>query len=100
MYSLTLLFNYIDNGLIEMEKNNIIRKLKTHGVNEDDMIIFLLKLRDKSFNIKDCDVLLHKLGYLKLFNTRTKETTINNESYDEKLINNFIYKRNLENNIF
>ena len=83
-----------------MEKNNIIRKLKTHGVNEDDMTTFLLKLRDKSFNLKDCDVLLHKLGYEKLFNTRTKESTIKNENNDEKLVNDFINKKNLENNIF
>jgi|GEM_PF-3949395 len=77
-----------------MEKNNIIRKLKTHGVNEDDMITFLLKLRDKSFNQKDCDVVLHKLGYDKLFNTKTKDITINNETCYEKLINDFINKKN------
>jgi len=83
-----------------MERNNIIRKLKTHGVNDDHLITFLLKLRDKSFNLKDCDVLLNKLGYEKLFNTRTKETAINNETYDAQLVNDFINKRNLENNMF
>ena len=83
-----------------MEKNNIIRKLKAHGVNEDHMMAFLLKLRDKSFNLKECDVVLHKLGYEKLFNTRTKESTIKNENNDEKLVNDFINKKNLENNIF
>ncbi|MGB5867567.1 MAG: hypothetical protein WBG69_06825 [Arcobacteraceae bacterium] len=50
-----------------MQKDSIIFMLKSHGVNEEDLAAFSLKLRDKSFTVDDCDKLLVKLGYEKLF---------------------------------
>lgn len=50
-----------------MQKDSIIFMLQAHGVNEEDMVAFSLKLRDKSFTVDDCDKLLVKLGYEKIF---------------------------------
>lgn len=81
-----------------MQTNNIIKKLKAHGVTEEDMITFTLKLRDKSFTLKDCDAVLTKLGYAKLFSTKKEEQPINNENCDNELINDFLNKRTSANN--
>jgi len=78
-----------------MQINNIIKKLKTHGVTEEDMITFTLKLRDKSFTIKDCDNVLVKLGYQRLFSVKKIEIDTNNELRESHLINEFIQRKSL-----
>lgn len=50
-----------------MQKDSILYILKGHGVGEDDLKIFSLKLKDKNFTISDCDKLLIKMGYDKVF---------------------------------
>lgn len=50
-----------------MEKKAILNVLKSNGVSEDHMKLFSEKLKDKKFSIDDCDKLLVKLGYEKLF---------------------------------
>jgi hypothetical protein len=50
-----------------MEKRSILNILKSSGVKEEHMKLFNEKLKDKSFTIDDCDKLLVKMGYEKLF---------------------------------
>lgn len=50
-----------------MQKDSILYILKGHGVSEEDLKIFSLKLKEKNFTIADCDKLLLKMGYDKIF---------------------------------
>jgi len=50
-----------------MERKSILYVLESSGVSIEDMKIFKDKLKEKSFTIDDCDKLLVKLGYEKLF---------------------------------
>ncbi len=59
-----------------MEKRSILNILKSSGVKEEDMVLFNDKLKDKRFTIDDCDKLLVKLGYEKLF-------VLDDENFDE-----------------
>ena len=79
-----------------MHKENIMRKLKNHGVTEDDMITFKLKLKDKSFTTKDCDNVLVKLGYEKLFSIKKIKINTNNELHERDLINEYIQRKSLD----
>jgi len=78
-----------------MHKDNIMRKLKTHGVTEDDMITFKLKLRDKSFTTKECDNVLVKLGYKRLFSIEKIKIDTNNKLHESDLINEYIQRKSL-----
>jgi len=66
-----------------MQKESIIFMLKSNGVNEEHLAMFNLKLRDKSFTVDDCDKLLVKLGYEKLFTIDDEITTLNGENIDD-----------------
>lgn len=66
-----------------MQKDSIIFMLRSHGVSEDDLAMFSLKLRDKSFTVDDCDKLLVKLGYEKLFTVEDDEPKQNGENIDD-----------------
>ncbi|MBD3840788.1 MAG: hypothetical protein IE909_02705 [Campylobacterales bacterium] len=50
-----------------MQKESILYLLDSHGVSEEHLAIFSDKLKNKSFTTADCDKLLVKLGYDKLF---------------------------------
>jgi len=51
-----------------MQKNSILYILDQHGVSEEDLKIFAERLKkEKKFTIADCDKLLIKLGYEKVF---------------------------------
>jgi len=65
-----------------MQKDSIIFMLKAHGVSEEDLATFSLKLRDKSFTVDDCDMVLVKLGYDKLF-TIEDDLSDQDENYDD-----------------
>lgn len=66
-----------------MQKDSIIFMLRSHGVSEDDLAMFSLKLRDKSFTVDDCDKLLVKLGYEKLFTVEDDEPKQNGDNIDD-----------------
>lgn len=69
-----------------MQKDSIIFMLKSHGVDEEHLAMFHLKLRDKSFTIDDCDKLLVKLGYEKLFILDEEITDKNSENSDDQFL--------------
>ncbi len=51
-----------------MQKDSILYTLNQHGVTEEDLKIFSDKLKkEKKFTIADCDRLLVKMGYSKVF---------------------------------
>lgn len=50
-----------------MEKSSILYILESNGVSNEHLVIFKEKLKDKKFSLEDCDKLLVKLGYEKLF---------------------------------
>lgn len=51
-----------------MQKDSILYILDQHGVNEEDLKVFAEKLKkEKNFTIADCDKLLVKMGYDKVF---------------------------------
>ncbi|MDX9743014.1 MAG: hypothetical protein RBT59_04290 [Arcobacteraceae bacterium] len=51
-----------------MQKDSILYILDQHGVSEEDLKVFAEKLKkEKNFTIADCDKLLIKLGYEKVF---------------------------------
>jgi hypothetical protein len=60
--------------------------LKSHGVDEEHLAMFHLKLRDKSFTVDDCDKLLAKLGYEKLFTVEDEITTKNGDDLDNDFL--------------
>ena len=66
-----------------MQKDSIIFMLKSHGVKEEDMAAFSLKLRDKSFTVDDCDKLLVKLGYEKLFTIEDEISNTSDDNFDD-----------------
>ncbi len=59
-----------------MQKESILYILTNHGVSEEHLKLFSTKLKEKNFTIADCDRLLVKLGYEKVF-------TEDEESEDE-----------------
>lgn len=50
-----------------MQKDSILYILSSSGVSSEDLKLFESKLKDKKFTIEDCDKLLVKLGYEKVF---------------------------------
>lgn len=67
-----------------MEKKSILNVLKSNGVKEEDMKLFNEKLKDKKFTIDDCDKLLVKLGYEKLFSFDDESAfDEDDDSYDD-----------------
>ncbi len=51
-----------------MQKDSILYILDQHGVSEEDLKVFAEKLKkEKNFTIADCDKLLMKMGYEKVF---------------------------------
>jgi len=51
-----------------MQKESILYILNQHGVSEEDLKVFAEKLKkEKNFTIADCDKLLLKMGYSKVF---------------------------------
>jgi hypothetical protein len=50
-----------------MEKNSILYILESNGIDGEHLALFKEKLKDKKFTLDDCDKLLVKLGYEKLF---------------------------------
>ena len=67
-----------------MQKDSILFMLRSYGVSEEDMTAFSLKLRDKSFTVDDCDKLLVKLGYEKLFTIEEEIPNKNDGLEDEE----------------
>lgn len=63
-----------------MQKESILYILKGHGVSEEDLKIFSEKLKEKSFTTEDCDKLLIKMGYDKVF---TDDEDSNDDDFDE-----------------
>lgn len=63
-----------------MQKESILYILKGHGVNDEDLKVFSEKLKkEKNFTIADCDRLLQKMGYDKVF---TDDDDIDDEDND------------------
>lgn len=56
-----------------MHKESILYILKSNDVSKEHLDIFKNKLKDKNFTIDDCDILLEKLNYEKLFNPEVYE---------------------------
>jgi hypothetical protein len=51
-----------------MQKDSILYILDQHGVSKEDLKVFADKLKkEKNFTIADCDKLLVKMGYDKVF---------------------------------
>jgi len=64
-----------------MQKESILYILKGHGVSEEDLKTFSLKLKEKNFTIADCDKLLLKLGYEKVFTEDEDSEDEDNDSF-------------------
>ncbi|MDD2698153.1 MAG: hypothetical protein PHF17_05045 [Arcobacteraceae bacterium] len=65
-----------------MQKESILYILTQHGVNEDDLKVFQDKLKkEKNFTIADCDRLLLKMGYDKVFTDDEELDDEENDSY-------------------
>lgn len=58
-----------------MEKSSILYILGSNDISEEHIMLFKEKLKDKKMTLDDCDKLLVKLGYEKLF--------LIDEDYDE-----------------
>lgn len=58
-----------------MEKSSILYVLESNDISEEHITLFKDKLKDKKMTLDDCDKLLVKLGYEKLF--------LIDEDYDE-----------------
>lgn len=58
-----------------MEKSSILYVLESNGISDEHLALFKEKLKDKKMTLDDCDKLLVKLGYDKLF--------LLDEDYDE-----------------
>ena len=50
-----------------MEKSSILFILESNGISDEHIAVFKEKLKDKKMTLDDCDKLLVKLGYEKLF---------------------------------
>jgi len=68
-----------------MKKDSMIFMLRSHGVTEEHITAFSLKLRDKSFTVDDCDKLLVKLGYEKLFTIEDETVHKTDDELDDNL---------------
>lgn len=56
-----------------MHKESILYILESNDISKEHLDIFRDKLKDKNFTIDDCDVLLQKLNYEKIFNLEEYE---------------------------
>ncbi len=65
-----------------MEKSSILYILESNDISEEHMALFKEKLKDKKMTLDDCDKLLVKLGYEKLFLV-DDEYEEDDESYDD-----------------
>ena len=71
-----------------MQRDSILFILKSNGVKDEDINTFSQKLKDKSFTIDDCDKLLVKLGYEKIF-------VLDEDDFSDNLDDNFLeYEKN------
>lgn len=64
-----------------MKKDSIIFMLKSHGVNKEHIELFIEKLKNKNFTIDDCDKLLEKLDYERIFTSDEDEYLGDYEEY-------------------
>jgi len=64
-----------------MEKKSILFILESNGISKEHIDVFKEKLKDKKMTLDDCDKLLIKLGYERLF--------LIDEDYDEEEEDNY-----------
>ena len=65
-----------------MQKESILYILTQHGVSEEDLKVFHDKLKkEKNFTIADCDKLLVKMGYEKVFTDDDDDGDEGGDSY-------------------
>lgn len=66
-----------------MEKKSILNVLKSNDITDEHIKLFSEKLKDKNFGIDQCDKLLVKLGYEKLFSFDDDFEEDDFDSYDD-----------------
>jgi len=66
-----------------MQKESILFILKSNEIKDEDIKVFSQKLKDKNFTIDDCDKLLVKMGYEKIFTVDEDGGFEDEDDYDD-----------------
>ena len=66
-----------------MQRDSILYLLKSQEIAEEKLDLFKQKLKDKNFTLDDCDKLLEKFGYEKIFTSSDDVFDEEENSYNE-----------------